>query len=292
MKFMHESITYEISLTYKRELFGKREIILCLLETIGIERTNIVEFEEKGRVRISFFSADKEKITAIKKEIIRFGLKGVRLNVVSLKDIEWQTKWKTRYKPFFITKKLRIIPFEKRETVSKKRTQDIFIDTSTVFGTGTHPTTRFLAEYLEMKKGKYQSTLDIGTGTGILTIIAKQCGANIFWALDISKKAITIARKNFGLNNVKPDHLEAVDFRSFYTKRQFDFVLANVITEELVTMQKKIIRMVKPGKYLAVSGISLVHFKEFRQRFETEELRCVRIKKKDGWTALLYKKIR
>jgi len=161
-----------------------------------------------------------------------------------------------------------------------------------VFGTGTHPTTRFIAEFLESRQGTFKSILDIGTGTGILTMVADYYGADTLWALDISKKAVAVARRNFRLNNVTLDHLKAGDFKSFSSRKQFDFVLANIITDELIRMRKKIINTVLPGKYLAVSGISLVHFSEFRNRFESDELRCLRIRKKDGWTALLYKRIK
>jgi len=103
---MRSQVTYEISLVYKQDTIGKRELLFCLFESIGIPARDIVEFDEQGQGRLSFFTTKRGKALALKQTIVKLALKGINIKVTSLKDIEWQTKWKVTYKPFCITKEI------------------------------------------------------------------------------------------------------------------------------------------------------------------------------------------
>lgn len=287
---MPSKVTYEISITYRKETFATRERVICLFKQCGVDESEIVECVEKGQVRISFFRRDRSAAYALRKKILRSSARGLRVRVVSLQDIEWQTKWKSDYKPFGLTQKIRVVPYELRDVTCPGRRHDLYIDTNTVFGTGTHPTTQCMAEFLAKKARRFRRVLDIGTGTGILSAVAHVYGARDLWGVDISRDAVATARKNLRYNGLRFNTLLSMDFREFSYRQTFDFVLANVITAELIRMRRKIIARVRPGKYLAVSGVSLSHFREFRQKFEMPRLRCLQIKERDGWMAVLYKK--
>ena len=73
-------------------------------------------------------------------------------------------------------------------------------------------------------------------------------------------------------------------------KKKYDFVAANIITQDLIQMGSRLVKLVKPGKYLAVSGISLNSYSAFRKAFDKFPLHCLKIEKGEGWVALLYKK--
>jgi len=290
---MQKKITYEISCVVQQHREEKREQVFPLLVACGVPDSEIVEFEDSHSLRLSFFARDHAKALIIKKKIVQQGLTGVQVSVTSLFDLEWKTKWKSDFKPFMVNPDRRVVPawMCSEVPVLKGKKKDILIDTELVFGTGTHPTTQFIAGYIAQKKKHIASILDIGTGTGILSLLGASYGIPEIWCYDIEKEAVKTTRKNFALNNMRPSVLAAGNFKDVVITRQFDFVAANVITDELIKMRRKIIARVSLGKYLAVSGVSLVNYKRFRASFEDERLRCLRTQKKDGWSALLYKRV-
>jgi len=73
-------------------------------------------------------------------------------------------------------------------------------------------------------------------------------------------------------------------------KRKFDFVAANLLTEDLVRLQKKIISVVAPAGFLAVSGIYHDNYRSFRRRFSSKHLRCVAVARQNDWYAVLFQK--
>ena len=160
-----------------------------------------------------------------------------------------------------------------------------------MFGLGTHPTTQLTARLIEEKRGKFKDFLDIGTGSGILSIVACKCGASSVWAVDATRQAIKIAKGNFPLNNCKPRFLRSIDFGKVNISQKFDLVAANMVTDELIRLRRKIIGSVKKGGHLAISGISTVNYSRFQKAFKSKALRCLKICKQEGWYGFLYKKV-
>ena len=287
---MRSKRVYEISLTYQRGQGVRKNELFDLLSACGVPRSEIVEYEDRTRRRFSFFSFSSRAAQALKKRLFRFKIEGISVTVNALRDCEWKTRWKEEYRPFYLNQDIRIVPVRYARSLSKKKAKEIIIDTDTVFGTGTHPTTRAVAGFLREKKDLIASFLDIGTGTGILALAAAAYGIERVYINDISREALATAKKNFLRNKRACPHAVPGNFRTMRKPGLFDFVAANVITDELIAMRRKIISCVRPGKYLAVSGISLVNYKRFRDCFDSKELRCLRIHKKEGWCALLYKR--
>ena len=160
-----------------------------------------------------------------------------------------------------------------------------------MFGLGTHPTTRLTAELIEEKAGKFKDFLDIGTGTGILSIVACKCGGSSIWAVDATRQAIKIAKRNFSFNSCKPTFLRSIDFGKTNISQKFDLVAANMVTDELIRLRRKIIGSVKRKGYLAISGISSTNYNRFKKSFKSKTLRRLKICQQEGWYSFLYKKV-
>jgi ribosomal protein L11 methyltransferase len=243
-------------------------------------------------------------------------LKNITLSFKNLKDKDWLTRWKDNFNPFNITENIRVVPFKfKGRAISRPGKTNIFIDTDTIFGTGMHPTTRFMVEFIQKEEGRFKDFFDIGTGTGILAIIAHKFGAKKIWGIDIDKKAIPVAQENILANQGRFDysssprhigaskkfrskyadecyeelHLKAIDFKRFKVSDKFDFVAANLLTDDLIKMRDKIVSTVRPGKYLAVSGISVANWERFSRHFNQKPLSCLKVLRGEGWCAGLYK---
>lgn len=282
---------YKFEINFKKQVPAEKELIECILAGMGIKANDIIEESGTSGSRIYFFLERKKQAEALKEKFRKALIKRCRIKISSLKKKDWQDKWKEDYKPFKITKTIRIVPAWMRNTKNWDEAKTVFLNIGMVFGSGLHATTRFTAQFIEEKSGKIGSFLDIGTGSGILAVIAAKLGISKIWGIDIDHEAAKTARKNMKANGCRDGHFKTTDMNGFNARGEFDFVAANLRTKILIDNKKKIIARVRKGKYLAVSGVSLVNYKEFREKFDSENLRCLRVKKDKDWTAVLYKKI-
>jgi len=268
---------------------GRLDLARCVLLNAGIPEQDIAENTCKGKKYLSVFLPSARRARVLYERIRSLRLNGISLSVSVLKDADWKTRWKRYFKPFFITSDVRVIPvWEKKSVAASDRA--IYLDTTFAFGTGLHATTQMMARFIESAAGHCQRFLDIGTGTGILSIIAARYGARFIHALDIDADSVKTARNNFRMNHCVTGYVDAIDFKHYTTKERFDFVAANLLTEDLIFFQKKMAGMVKPGGYLAVSGIFHENYSYLRRSFKPSGFRCLKVSHKKGWYAVLFRK--
>ena len=163
------------------------------------------------------------------------------------------------------------------------------MDTLLSFGTGLHETTRFMAQFIEDNRGKFKSFLDIGTGTGILAIVALKYGGQDVLGIDIDQLSVQAALDNMKANQ-SYFKAQRADIKKYRSKKVYDFVAANLITEDLIEHAQKIVGFVKEGGLLAVSGISLDNLNRSRKAFSTFPLKCLKISKGKQWSGLLFQR--
>ena len=281
---------YEIKIQLNSTDPEKSALILDVLEHVGVDLSLVVETVKGARKQISFYADNKRKADLFYSKIMKVYLKGIKVFISALKDKDWKSKWVVKYNPFNITDDIRVVPYKLKKTSNFNGKKNIFIKTDIIFGSGLHETTRYMAEFIQLKRVYISSFLDIGTGTGLLSIIADKYGARKISCIDIDPEAVENASFNFKINKVNPDYLKAMSLTRFKTKKTYAFVAANLLSQDLIDMQDKIISLVSPGKYLAVSGISLENYKKFRREFDDSSLKCLRVKKGKEWTGVLYKK--
>ncbi|MFT5169531.1 MAG: ribosomal protein L11 methyltransferase [Lysobacterales bacterium] len=282
--------TYEIAIQYKQEDMLVGELIMNLLFQYGFALEEVLELTECGISSVLVYFDTNGAMRKLANKLKKLNLKKVTIRIQSLTDDDWKTKWKKDFKPFMLTKRFKVVPsWLKKEHKTSKI--PIYVDTSLAFGTGLHATTQFMAQFIDNNSGKFDSLIDIGTGTGILAIIARKCGATHVAGLDISEDAVKIAAENMTNNDCVFDELKAMDFDKYQPTQKYDYVAANLITDVLIDFKSKIIGLVKKGGYLAVSGISVSNYEYFRKSFKSVQLRCVNIEKGNGWSAILFKKM-
>lgn len=170
-------------------------------------------------------------------------------------DEEWKDKWKAYFKPAHITDNIVVRP--SWESYKPESDQEIVvsIDPGMAFGTGTHETTSLTVLLMEKYLKPGDSVLDVGCGTGILSIIASRLGAGDVLGIDIDEEAVSASKKNGELNDI-PDSVrfrmgdltEGVDYRA-------DMVAANLLTPLILRLSPDAPKHLVPsGKYI-VSGI-------------------------------------
>lgn len=221
----------------------------------------------------------------------RLGLMGIEyeLTLSGMKEEDWANSWKKYYKPIRIAHRLMVVPtWEEYEP--QEGDLILKMDPGMAFGTGTHETTRLCATLTEdyMKPGA--RVLDVGTGSGILAIAASKLGAGEVMAYDIDPVAVRVAQENCDVNgcdNVTcgiSDLLAGVDTKGGL----YDFVCANIVADIIVRMADDILRYMKPGGLLAVSGIIDTQAERVHAALTRGGLTHILTRAENDWNAMLF----
>lgn len=144
-------------------------------------------------------------------------------------------------------------------------TFDIYSD-ETVFGDGTHHSTKNVLDLLSKQDFKNKSVFDIGTGTGILSVFAKLSGADRVFAVDLFASSLEWARKNFKRNNIEVE-TEINDLTN-YIDDKFDIIMANLPCAEQCENLKTVAKNLNDDGILIISWKNLVPLKDFNKDFE------------------------
>jgi ribosomal protein L11 methyltransferase len=282
---------YELLLISRSNLFAGTEVLRELLVNQGVSQSQIAELHNvKGKGVIGYFKK-KEEVNRIGYRIKKLRLKGVSLRISNITRRDWGKEWQRSVQPFAIARQFEVVPVGGKQKGSQNGRIPIQIEMSLAFGTGLHETTQFMAQLIERCQGQFNAFLDVGTGTGILTILAAKCGAKKLWALDVDPSALTIARGNFMRNKVRNVKIIKGDIRDYAPQCRFDLVAANLYTLDLIRFRRKIYSLVQPGKFLAVSGISRDHLRDFQESYKKFTLRCLRVCRGKQWAAILFQRI-
>lgn len=262
----------------------------AVLGAAGVAVDQISRVEDKRSVTLKVFSEDKVFIEKLRDLYKRLALPRVKVVSAELKPDDWLTRWKRGWKPAPLTRRLDVVPvWHQDRYVQKPGRSFILMDTLLSFGTGLHETTRIMAQMIEDRRASIGSLMDIGTGTGVLAMVALKHGARDVSAIDIGDLSVQAARSNLKLNGLKAV-VKRADVGVYRASRRFDCVAANLVTQDLIVHGKKLVSLTKPGGLLAVSGISLDNLKRLRQAFAELPLTAVQVKKGKEWAGVLYRR--
>lgn len=212
--------------------------------------------------------------------------------ITIVKNEDWANNWKVHFKPVRIGKRLVIKPtWEEYQEAAGDLV--IKIDPGMAFGTGAHPTTKMCLESLERIAfddcgGKLPDpVLDVGTGSGVLSIAAALLGGTRITAVDIDPEAVRVTQENLELNGV--DSVVAASTTSLCDlPGGYAVVVANILAEELVRLSEELTSRVAPGGWLILSGI-LTEKEEF-VRAGFPSLTLIESPKEAEWSCLTFRK--
>ncbi len=194
----------------------------------------------------------KENIANLKKFNIDIGEN--KLSLSDVKEEDWATAWKKYYHPVNVSERFTIVPTWEDYTPSDEELM-IELDPGMAFGTGTHPTTIMCIQALEKTVKKGDSIIDVGTGSGVLSIAAALLNAKEVKALDLDEVAVEAARQNIALNGVaEVVTVEKNDLLNGITK-QADVIVANILAEVIISFADEAAKAVKKGGFFITSGI-------------------------------------
>ncbi|SFQ19481.1 50S ribosomal protein L11 methyltransferase [Desemzia incerta] len=257
------------------------------------------DYVSEGSLVKAYFPETKnlmELIPEIKQRILALESYGLSIgpNTFSIEDVQeenWASAWKKYYHPQQITRYLTVAP--QWEEYEPKLDGEIVIrlDPGLAFGTGTHATTRLSLQGLETYIRGGETILDVGTGSGVLSIASSALGAGEIHAFDLDEVAVRSAKENVKMNayaqNVSVsanDLLKGIEIPA-------DIVVANILAEIIVPLIPDAWRLLKPNGIFITSGIIEAKKELILSELETQGFTILQVLQMKDWFAIVAQKV-
>lgn len=272
---------------------------------------------DEGIGKVSFFLETDENGThypdgisdeADLKNRIREGLEELKafadvgsgeLSVDETEDKDWINNWKQYFKPFMVGD---IVIKPTWETVPEdmKGRMVVDIDPGTAFGTGSHETTQLVIRQMEKFITSETEMLDVGTGSGILSVIGLKLGAKHVLGTDLDPNAITATRENMEANGISPDLYEVIEGNIIDNKKiqdyagyeKYDVVTANILADIIIPLLGEIAVHMKEGGVIITSGIIDMKEQAVKEAFDASQcFEITDISYQGEWVSITARKV-
>ncbi|WP_410254950.1 50S ribosomal protein L11 methyltransferase [Bacillus anthracis] len=270
------------------------EAVSHILHEAGASGVAIEDPAEGVLIKAYFPQTDSlhETIAGVKSSIdvlpsydIEIGTGNITVNEVNEED--WATAWKKYYHPVQISDTFTIVPTWEEYTPSSPEEKIIELDPGMAFGTGTHPTTTMCIRALEKTVQPGDTIIDVGTGSGVLSIAAAKLGASSVQAYDLDPVAVESAEMNVRLN--KTDDVVSVGQNSLLEgiEGPVDLIVANLLAEIILLFPEDAARVVKSGGLFITSGIIAAKEKVISEALEKAGFTIEEVLRMEDWVAII-----
>ncbi len=245
----------------------------------------------KGLTRVKFYVTDDEDGNALLRQVTE--QVGYEYTVVSLGDTDWGLSWQKYYKPLPVGEKLYIVPdWQRTEPIPEGKTP-LYLNPGLTFGTGSHASTQLCLAGVEHCVNAGDTVLDLGCGSGILSIAALCLGAKSAFAVDIDPKAVDVSYENAELNEIFKDRYTVRDgdvlsddaLLSEIAQTKYEVVLANIVADVIIPLSAKVPELLTENGIFICSGIIDTRADEVANAIERNGLSITKPHEKDGWVA-------
>lgn len=255
------------------------------------------EFQKKleglSRVKLYLEDSDEAGLARLRDTVAELGL---TMEAKPLPETDWEESWKDSYPPQEVGENLVVLPYwlAEEETSRKK----IILDPGLTFGTGAHPSTQMVMEAMEQRVQPGWHCLDLGSGSGILSITALRLGAQSAVGVDIDPKAEDIARENAAYNGFGSPAFTALTGNVTEDKAlmhrlsqdHYDLLLVNIVADVIIGLSPILPDFMGEHTLLICSGILDSRLGDVTAALEKAGLTITEIRAKEEWRCVLAKR--
>ena len=249
----------------------------------------------KGLSRIKLYLEDTDKggMERLEKAV---GELKLTMTVAPLPETDWEESWKDNYPPQEVGEKIVVLPYWRAEEETERL--KVILDPGLTFGTGAHPSTQMVMEKMEEVVRPGFRCLDLGSGSGILSIAALRLGAASTIGMDIDPKAEDIARENAAYNGFTAPEFTAITGNVTEDKalmeqlaaQEYDLVLVNIVADVIIGLSPVLPNFLTENSTLICSGILDVRLEEVCAALNKAGLTVTAVKAKEDWRSVTARK--
>ena len=244
------------------------------------------QLEGLSRIKLYLEDTDAAGMERLQKLLDQLGL---TMQVSTMGETDWEESWKDNYPPQEVGESLVVLPYwlENEETDRKK----IILDPGLTFGTGAHPSTQMIMQTMEATDLKNAACLDLGSGSGILSITALRLGAKSAVGVDIDPKAEGIARENAAYNGFGAPEFTALTgnvtadrtLMDRLAADRYDLLLVNIVADVIIGLAPVLPQFMDENTLLICSGILDTRLEDVTRALEKAGLTVTMTKAKEDW---------
>ena len=249
----------------------------------------------KGLSRIKLYLEDTDKggMERLEKAV---GELKLTMTVAPLPETDWEESWKDNYPPQEVGEKIVVLPYWRADEETERL--KVILDPGLTFGTGAHPSTQMVMEKMEEVVRPGFRCLDLGSGSGILSIAALRLGAASAIGMDIDPKAEDIARENAAYNGFTAPEFTAITGNVTEDKalmeqlaaQEYDLVLVNIVADVIIGLSPVLPNFLTENSTLICSGILDVRLEEVCAALNKAGLTVTAVKAKEDWRSVTARK--
>ena len=251
----------------------------------------------EGTTRVKFYVTDDEDGH---KQLQQFtaGLEGYEILSATLQENDWATSWQKYYKPLAVGETLYVVPEWEKDSTLPEGKVPVWLNPGLTFGTGNHASTQLCLEGLEGAVQSGDRILDLGCGSGILSIAALCLGAEFAAAVDIDPKAVDVAYENAGLNNIGKDRYDVRAGNVLSDKglvaelmqNKYQVVLANIVADVIIPLAPRAVELMSDDGWFLCSGVIDTRADEVRLALEKAGMTGIEKYEQNGWVSFRARK--
>ena len=247
-----------------------------------------------SRVKLYLEDTDAPSMDRLKKLLEKQGLS---MTAAPLAETNWEESWKVNYPPQEVGQSLVVLPYWLADSDTRGR-KPVILDPGLTFGTGAHPSTQMVMEAMEELVVPGMACLDLGSGSGILSIAALRLGSKSAIGVDIDPKAEDIARENAAYNDFSAPEFTArtgnvtedTALMEALSQNRYDIVLVNIVADVIIALAPVLPKFLDGGSTLICSGILDTRLNDVTTALQKAGLTVTTVRAREDWRCVTAKR--